>query len=116
MNETTGKPGNETGSDGQKEQTENSKPWLFQPGQSGNPAGRPKGTRNALTKAYLEALAADFREHGPQVIEAVRVEKPEVYMKCVAMLVPKEEDLYVSGELKVTQVLFGHSTPEQLEA
>lgn len=31
------------------------KPWQFKPGQSGNPNGRPKGARNAVTVA-LEAL------------------------------------------------------------
>lgn len=29
---------------------------LFKPGQSGNPAGRPKGVRNKLTTAYKEKI------------------------------------------------------------
>ena len=35
--------------------------------------GRPKGTRNKITKAFLKALAADFKEHGKSVIERVHV-------------------------------------------
>ena len=36
-------------------QTVGAKPWQFQPGQSGNPAGKPRGTRSAITLA-AEAL------------------------------------------------------------
>lgn len=34
------------------------KPWLFKPGQSGNPAGRPKGSKSLKTfaKEYLLSL------------------------------------------------------------
>ena len=41
-----------------------SKPWQFQPGQSGNPAGKPPGIRNFTTKVK-EALEkiADGKEY-----------------------------------------------------
>ncbi len=66
------------------------KPYLFKPGKSGNPAGRPKGARSKLGSAFLEAMLADFDAHGKDVIEAVRVEKPDQYLKVVASILPKE--------------------------
>jgi hypothetical protein len=39
------------------EQKENSKPWLFKKGQSGNPSGRPKGSKSLKTYA-AEMLAS----------------------------------------------------------
>jgi len=30
-----------------------SKPWLFKPGQSGNPAGKPKGLKSFTTKVKV---------------------------------------------------------------
>lgn len=63
-------------------------PW--QPGQSPNPAGRPKGSRNKLGEAFIQALYADFEEHGVGVIEQVRIEKPDQYLKVVAGILPKE--------------------------
>jgi len=66
------------------------KPHLFQPGKSGNPAGRPKGSRTKLGEAFIAAMYDDFQEHGVEVIEAVRTEKPDQYLKVVASILPKE--------------------------
>lgn len=68
-------------------------PYAFQPGQSGNPAGRPKGSRNKLAEAFVTELYEDFQEHGPSVIAAVREEKPDQYLKVIAAIIPKEFDV-----------------------
>lgn len=69
---------------------------LFKPGQSGNPAGRPKGARNALGEAFIEAMHADFKEHGVAAIEAVRAEKPDQYLKVIASILPKDLNVNIN--------------------
>ena len=69
----------------------------FKPGQSGNPKGRPKGARNRLGTQFLEALEADFNKFGSQAIALVREKKPEVYIKVVANLLPKEANINVEA-------------------
>ena len=61
----------------------------------GNP-GRPRGSRNKLGEAFIAALAEDFEKHGVQVIERVRIEKPEAYIKVIASLLPKDLNLNVT--------------------
>lgn len=73
-------------------------PW--KPGQSGNPAGRPKSARNKLSEAFIEALTADFAQHGIATIERVRAEKPEQYLKVVAGLLPKDLNVRVTDDLE----------------
>ena len=63
-------------------------PW--QPGQSGNPLGRPKGSRNKLGEDFVRALSEDFQEHGMAAIQTVRVDDPAAYLKVIAQVVPKE--------------------------
>ena len=68
----------------------------FQPGQSGNPKGRAPGSRNKLGEAFIEALYADFQEHGVETIAKVREEKPDQYLKVVASLMPRDLNINVS--------------------
>ena len=64
------------------------KPWV--PGESGNPRGRLLGSRNRLSEKFILALHDDFEEHGSAVIAQVRQERPEIYLKVIASLVPRE--------------------------
>lgn len=79
-------------------QNKNLKP--AQPGEVRNPNGRPKGSRNKLGEAFLEALHSDFEQHGVGAIEACRKEKPDAYLKVLASILPKE--LKISNESDLT--------------
>jgi hypothetical protein len=92
--------------------TETTKPQqrpahLWEPGQSGNPAGRPKGSRNKLSEDFVAALYNDFQEHGSAAIAACRAEKPDVYVRIIAGLLPKDVHLKVQSldELTDDQLL-----------
>jgi hypothetical protein len=61
----------------------------FEPG---NP-GRPKGSRNRLGEAFIQALANDFDEHGVAAIATVREDRPHEYLKVVASLLPKQVEI-----------------------
>jgi hypothetical protein len=63
-------------------------PW--KPGESGNPNGRPVGNRNRLNERFIKALHDDFCEHGAKVIAEVREDKPDVYLKVIASILPRE--------------------------
>ena len=68
----------------------------FQPGQSGNPAGRPVGSRNKLSEDFLEALYEDFHANGKEAIATTRAEKPDQYLKVIASLLPRDVNLNVN--------------------
>ncbi len=61
----------------------------------GNP-GRPKGSRNKLGEAFLEAMHDDFEAHGVAAIVKVREEKPDQYLKVIASILPKDLNINVN--------------------
>jgi hypothetical protein len=65
-------------------------PQLFKKGQSGNPQGKPQGSRNKLNEDFLRDLHADWKEHGKQVLADTREQNPAAYLKVAASLLPKE--------------------------
>lgn len=67
----------------------------FIAGNSGN-GGRPKGARNKLGEAFLSDMLADWEQHGVDVIVKVRTEKPDVYLKTVASILPQQLNVKVS--------------------
>ena len=71
-------------------------PWIK--GQSGNPNGVQRGTRQALNQAFLNKLSQDWRKHGDDVIVAAREQDPVGYLRIIASLLPKDhKHLHESG-------------------
>jgi hypothetical protein len=68
---------------------------LWKPGTSGNPAGRPRGSRNKLSDDFVAALYDDFHNHGSAAIAACRAQKPDVYVRVIASLLPRDVSIKV---------------------
>ena len=90
------KPQNCDGKSAPKKHRGLREPW--KPGESGNPAGRPKGSRNKLGEEFITEIYNDCCEHGAAALKKVRENRPEVYVKVVASLLPREIEARVSGE------------------
>lgn len=77
---------------------------VWKPGQSGNPGGRPKGSRNRLGEDFVAALYSDFHEHGIVAIAQVRADRPHEYLKVIASLLPKELKVTTESDLTDEQL------------
>jgi hypothetical protein len=60
---------------------------------------RLRGSRNRLSEAVICALLRDFDKHGEKAIAEVRRTQPGVYLKVLALLVPKEHRVEHSNPL-----------------
>lgn len=81
-------------------------PWLtpWKPGQSGNPAGRPRGSRNKLGEAFIDALYEDFTANGVDAIAQARVADPTGYLRVCASLLPRELKIGRADELSEAEM------------
>lgn len=59
-------------------------------GQSGNPAGRPLGSRQRLTERFLADLQSTWEAGGIEALKAVQANDPSAYCRIIASLVPKQ--------------------------
>ena len=81
----------------------------FKQGVSGNPHGNRHRTRHLLNQEFMQALLLNFRHQGKKAIEKVARNQPAVYLKILALLVPREHKVEQSNTLK-------NLSDEQLEA
>ena len=59
-------------------------PW--QPGQSGNPAGRPRGSRSRLSESFLCDFLAVWEEEGLDAIRGCARNDPSTFVRVAASL------------------------------
>src|SRR5499433_2839877 len=74
-----------------------------------NPAGRLRGSRNKLSEAVICALLRDFSRHGEKAIAKVRRDQPGIYLKVLALLIPRQDKLEHTNTIKTM-------TDEELES
>ena len=86
----------------------------FQQGVSGNPHGNRHRTRHLLNQEFMQALLLHFRQHGKKAIEKVARNQPGVYLKILALLVPREMKLEHSGG--VIKAMTDEQIEEAIEA
>jgi hypothetical protein len=60
---------------------------------AGQKQGRPRESRDRLSRAFLYELAADFEANGKVAIVTVRETDPAAYLRVVASLQPKELEI-----------------------
>ncbi len=80
------------------------KPWLqpFQPGQSGNPNGRPVAARQKLTEKFISDLSAHYAKEGANLIMRVSESNPEIIIQLIARLLPKDVAIQIQQHSSLT--------------
>ena len=68
----------------------------FKPGQSGNPKGRPQGSRNKLSEEFFRDLCDAWQAFGKPALMTAAWTHPVEFVRVVASLMPKELEATVT--------------------
>ena len=70
----------------------------FKPGQSGNPKGRPAGSRNKLSETFITDLQSLWDEQGFAILQRVADDHPEKLLAAMVQLLPKDFQVSVDQQ------------------
>ena len=68
----------------------------YKPGQSGNPKGRPKGSRNKLTEEFTHSLCKAWLIYGEAALQTVAMTQPVEFIRVVASLMPRDVEVTIA--------------------
>ena len=72
---------------------------MWQPGQSGNPNGRPVGSRTVFSQAFLKDLAEVWSDDGWEAMVKTAKTNPTVFFATCARLIGPEVKLTIEEQL-----------------
>ena len=82
----------------------------YKPGQSGNPKGRPKGSRNKLSEDFFRDLSEAWQAFGKPALMAMAWTDPVAFVRVAAQLMPKDV------EVTATNIRLERMSSAELEA
>jgi len=72
---------------------------MWPPGVSGNPNGRPVGSRTVFSQGFLKDLASVWAERGCAAMEKTAIDQPGVFFATCARLIGPEVKLTIEQQL-----------------
>lgn len=90
-------------------------PHLFKPGQSGNPAGRPKGSVNKYTQLARELLSSRGEEIVQVVIDKALKGDVHCLKMCMDRIVPQQKAVEIKHTKDEGGLVINVGTSEQLQ-
>ena len=68
----------------------------YKPGQSGNPKGRPQGSRNKLSEDFFRDLCRAWETYGQSALMTAAMTSPTEFCNMVARLMPRDVEVTVA--------------------
>ena len=92
------------------------KPTRWPPGKSGNPAGKPPGTRTAFSQGFIRDFALVWAEEGLEAVRKVAKKSPEAFVAIAARICPNDVRLTLEQAIPAGMSLEDYSLMREVIA